>query len=87
LVLDKLLPLNSFRAESYPSWSSNGRWIIFISRRADGNYSRVYFAYYDAEGQVHKPFALPQSDPEHDRLLLRSYNRPETMVEPVVGKE
>ena len=81
LVLDKLLPLNSFRAESYPSWSSNGRWIIFVSRRADGNYSRVYLAYYDAEGQVHKPFALPQSDPEHDRLLLRSYNRPEPMVE------
>ncbi|MBP5345189.1 MAG: PD40 domain-containing protein [Bacteroidales bacterium] len=83
LALDKLLPLNSSRAESYPSWSSNGRWITFISRRTDGNYSRVYMAYYDAEGQVHKPFVLPQSDPEHDRLLLRSYNRPEPMVEGV----
>ena len=80
LTVDSLLPLNSPLAESYPSWSSTGRWIIFISRRDDGNYSRVYFAYYDAEGRVHKAFTLPQADPEHDRLLLRSYNRPEATV-------
>ena len=83
MQVDSLTALNSQRAESYPSWSSNGRWIIMASRRDDGNYSRVYMAYYDAQGHAHKAFALPQADPEHDLLLLRSYNRPETMVEQV----
>lgn len=83
LEVDSLQALNSPRAESYPTWSSNGRWIICASRRDDGNYSRVYISYYDREGKAHKAFAVPQEDPEHDKLLLRSYNRPETMIEPV----
>lgn len=68
--------------ESYPSFSSNGRWIMCASRRDDGNYSRVYFAYFDGK-KAHKAFLLPQADPEHNWLRLLSYNRPEYMVEPV----
>ncbi len=82
MTVDSLADANSPRAESYPTWSSNGRWIIFASRRDDGNYSRVCIARFDADGHAHKAFALPHADPEHDRLLLRSYNRPEPMVEP-----
>ena len=52
------------------------------SRRDDGNYSRVYFAYFDGK-KAHKAFLLPQADPEHNWLRLLSYNRPEYMVEPV----
>ena len=81
---DSLQALNSPRAESYPSWSSNGRWILMASRRDDGNYSRVYIAYFDRNGHAHKAFAVPQADPEHDKLLLKSYNRPETMLEKVI---
>ena len=33
-------------SDSYPSWSSNGHWIMLASRRDDDNYSRVYFAYF-----------------------------------------
>ena len=84
--LDSLQALNSDRAESYPSWSSNGRWILMASRRDDGNYSRVYIAYFDREGKAYKAFAVPQADPEHDKLLLKSYNRPETMLEKVTGR-
>ena len=69
-------------AESYPSWSSNGKWIMCASRRDDGNYSRVYISYYDGK-KAHKAFELPQSDPEHNTRRLKSYNRPEFMVEPV----
>lgn len=69
-------------AESYPTWSSNGKWIMCASRRDDGNYSRVYFSYFDGK-KAHKAFMLPQSDPEHNSLRLKSYNRPEFMVEPV----
>jgi Tol biopolymer transport system component len=72
-------PLNSSESESYPSFSSNGRWIMTASRRDDGSYTRPYIAYFDAQGKCHKAFAVPQRDPEHNTLLLRSYNRPEFM--------
>ena len=68
--------------DSYPSWSSNGHWIMCASRRDDGNYSRVYFAYF-SNGKVKKAFLMPQEDPEMHISLLKSYNRPEFMVEPV----
>ena len=69
-------------SDSYPSWSSNGHWIMLASRRDDDNYSRVYFAYFN-NGKVSKAFLLPQEDPELHISLLKSYNRPEFMVEPV----
>ena len=69
-------------SDSYPSWSSNGHWIMLASRRDDDNYSRVYFAYFN-NGKVEKAFLLPQEDPELHISLLKSYNRPEFMVEPV----
>ena len=76
-------PVNSAGySDSYPSWSSNGHWIMVASRREDGNYSRVYFAYFK-DGKVGKAFLLPQEDPEHNIFLLKSYNRPEFMIEPV----
>ena len=70
------------RPDSYPSWSSNGHWIMVASRREDGNYCRVYFSYFN-KGKAEKAFMLPQEDPEHNTFLLKSYNRPEFMVEPV----
>jgi len=73
--------INSKRAESYPTWSSTGRWILLASRRNDGDYSRVFFAHFDQNGVAGKAFELPQADPFHTRALLKSYNRPEPMVE------
>ena len=69
-------------AESYPTWSSNGHWIMCASRRTDGNYSRVFISYF-SNGKARKAFLLPQEDPEHNTFRLKSYNRPEFMVEPV----
>lgn len=63
--------------DSYHTWSSNGRWIVFASRRLDGNFSRVFIAYFDTNGQAHKAFLLPQEDPEYNVLLLKSFNVPE----------
>lgn len=79
----KLENVNSPQAESYHSWSSNGRWMLFSSRRDDGNYTRLYMAYFDRNGRAHKAFELPQEDPEFYHHYLRSYNIPEFMVEPV----
>ncbi|MBO4800882.1 MAG: PD40 domain-containing protein [Bacteroidaceae bacterium] len=74
-------------ADSYHSWSSNGRWILFSSRRDDGNYTRLYISYFDKDGQVHKPFRLPQRSPDNDDLLLRSYNVAEFLLQPVQPTE
>ena len=70
------------RPDSYSSWSSNGHWIMIASRRDDGNFCRVYFSYFH-DGKVEKAFMLPQEDPEYNTFLLKSFNRPEFMVEPV----
>lgn len=68
---------------SFHSWSSNGRWILFASRRIDGNYSRLYIAYYDTDGKMHKPLLLPQERADLNDELFRSFNAPEWMVRPV----
>lgn len=80
LETGKTYPLeaaNSPDADSYHSWSSNGRWIIFSSRRDDGSYTRLYITYFDRNGQAHKAFLLPQHNPEQNMTLLKSYNVPE----------
>lgn len=68
---------NSDQAESFHNWSSNGRWIVVASRRDDANFSRPYIAYFDKQGRDHKAFLLPQADPEHNLLRMKSYNVPE----------
>ena len=55
---------------------------MVASRRVDDNYSRIFFAYFN-NGKVSKAFLMPQKDPEYNTFLLKSYNRPEFMVEPV----
>jgi Tol biopolymer transport system component len=72
--------INSNKSESYHTWSSNGRWIVFSSRRGDGMYTRLYFSYFDKNGNLHKPFLLPQKDPESNAELLKSYNVPELVT-------
>lgn len=74
--------INSPDVESYHSWSSNGRWVIFSSRRLDGGYTRLYLAYFDNKGRFHKPFVLPQEDPDFYERTLKSFNIPEFTVEP-----
>lgn len=70
--------LNSDDAESYHSWSSNSRWLVFGTRRDDGLYTKAYFSYIDADGNAHKPFLLPQKDPvRFYENNMYAYNIPE----------
>ena len=77
---------NSPDTESYHSWSSNGRWVIFSSRRDDGSFTRPFIAHVDAHGKGSKPFELPSADPDYHRQFMRSYNIPEFMHGPVTIK-
>ena len=71
--------INSPDVESYHSWSSNGRWVVFSSRRDDGNFTRPFIAHIDKNGHGGKPFELPCADPDYHRQFMKSYNIPELM--------
>ena len=69
--------MNSDQSDSYHAWSTNGRWIVFGSRRMDCAFTRLYISYFDEEGNESPPFLLPQKDPEFYDFSLKSYNIPE----------
>ncbi len=76
--------INSDKSESFHTWSSTGRWIVFSSRRDDGLlYTRPYFAYFDKSGNMHKPFVLPQKNLDHYFKIMKSYNLPELVTSKV----
>jgi hypothetical protein len=79
----RLDAVNSDRAETFHSWSSNGRWIVFSSKRLDGLLTRPFFSHVDAEGNASKPFVLPQKDPGFYDDALDNYNVPELTREPI----
>ena len=78
--------INSNDTESYHTWSSNGRWVVFSSRRDDGNFTRPFFAHIDKNGKGTKPFELPSADPDYHRQFMKCYNIPEFMTGPVTIK-
>lgn len=69
--------INSSQTESYHTWSSGSRWLVFSSRRIDGLYTRPYFSHMDNDGNFTKPFILPQEDPLFYDRFLKSFNIPE----------
>lgn len=73
----KKLEINSDETDSYHSWSSNGKWLVFSSKRIDGRSTRPYIAYINSWDEVGKPFVLPQEDPAYYDNLVQSYNIPE----------
>jgi Tol biopolymer transport system component len=77
------LGLNSDFTDSYHSWSSNGRWLVFSSKRDDGLTARPYISYIDEKGVSGKPFILPQEDPEFYNRFLKSFNIPEFSTEEI----
>lgn len=76
-AIDTLAEVNGRYSDSYHSWSSTSRWVVFASKRDDRVYGRPYFAHVDSLGQVSRPFVLPQRDPTIYRTTLKSMNIPE----------
>ncbi len=73
----------SERSESYHSWSSNGRWCAFSSKRRDGVFTGIYLAYFGADGKGEKPFLLPQERPDFYDSCLETFSVPELLTEPI----
>ena len=73
----KKLDINSDEVDSFHSWSSNSRWIVFSSKREDGLFTKLYFSYIDSLGTAFKPFLLPQEDPSFYDRYLEIFNVPE----------
>ena len=74
------MKLNSDATESYHSWSSNGKWLVFSSKRGDGLTARPFFSYFVSPDSTGKPFVLPQKDPALYSRLERTFNRPEFVI-------
>ncbi len=69
--------INSEYTESYHSWSANGSWLVFSSKRGDGLTARPFITYVDENGKTTKPFVLPQKDPEFYKSFVKTFNIPE----------
>ncbi len=63
--------INSPRMDSWPSWSLDGRWLAFASRRDDPARTYVYLTEVQPDGSCSPPVRLPGEAP--DGL---SYNHP-----------
>ncbi len=74
----ELKELNSNWSESYHNWSNNSHWFVYSSKREDGMYAQLYIASIDDNGNVTKPFLLPQRNPRefYDNMMY-SYNVPD----------
>ncbi|UCF42565.1 MAG: PD40 domain-containing protein [Planctomycetota bacterium] len=77
------LPISSNRCDAWHGFSSNGRWIVFSSKRLTGRFARPFFSHIDETGKAYKPFLLPQKDPTFYDSLLQVYNIPELISQPV----
>ena len=75
--------INSEYSDSWHSWSSNSRWIAFSSKRRGGLFTRTYISYIDDKAKMHKPFIMPQKDPEFYDSFVKTYSVPELITGPV----
>lgn len=82
-TIEALDAVNSKQVESYHSWSSNGKWLVFSSRRMDGLFMNSYFSHVDENGNFDSPFLLPQQDPDFHKSFLFSFNLPELAIKPM----
>ncbi|NLX59330.1 MAG: hypothetical protein GXY74_09610 [Phycisphaerae bacterium] len=77
------LDINSDQSDSWHSWSSNGRWLVFASKRGNGLFGRLYICHVDLDGRFSKPLLVPQQDPRFYDSFAMTYNVPELASGPV----
>jgi WD40-like Beta Propeller Repeat len=78
----RLFP-DTLQTDTWHSWSSNGRWIAFNSKRINGRFSSIFFCHVDSAGNAHLPFVMPQKNPRFYESSLSAYNVPEFTTEAI----
>jgi hypothetical protein len=81
------LELNSDQSESWQSWSSNSRWIVFSSKRDYGKFTKCYIGYIDENGKSYKPLIMPMKDPTFYNYCMEAFNTPELVTGPLAVSE
>ena len=64
-------------SDTWHSWSSDGRWFVFASKRGDGQYGKPWFCHLGPDGTPTKPFVLPQKSSTFYENNLKSFNIPD----------
>jgi len=77
------LECNTDQSESWHTWSSNSRWIVFSSKGMNGAFTRSCISYIDENGKAYKSIVLPQKDPEFYNYCLETFNVPEFITGPI----
>jgi len=77
------MEISTDQCESWHSWSSNSRWVVFNSKKGNPLFSRLYLAFVDTSGRIHKSLLVPQKDPAFYNSCLITYTIPELVTEPV----
>ena len=76
---DGLCPLQEISALASPDgekshqFSSNGRWMVFGSKRLNGSTAAIYISHFDKDGCFHAPFILPQEPGDFYTAQLRTF--------------
>ena len=65
-----------YAADSWHSWSSNSRWIVFATKRDDGILARLYLTHIDRDGHASPAVRLPLEDPD----MTECFNIPEFLA-------
>lgn len=79
----RLDEINSPVSDSWHCWSSNGRWVVFSSKRQDEVFTRPFLTHMTAAGSFSKPFILPQAEPTFYDSFTRTFNLPEFIQKPI----
>jgi hypothetical protein len=79
------MEINSDECESWHTWSSNSKWIVFSSKKDNPLFNRSYIAYVNDDGRLSKSLILPQEDPDFYDTYLKTYTIPELVTSPVTA--
>lgn len=72
-ALTDIPALSSPDGEKSHQFSSNGRWMVFGSKRLNGSTAAIYISHFDREGRFHAPFVLPQATGDFYTAQLRTF--------------
>jgi len=64
-----------YAADSWHSWSSNSRWLVFASKRDDGVYARLYLTHIGDGGRASPAVRVPLRDDP-----IKTFNIPEFLA-------